>query len=120
MENKAIRGRDLMAPVKKIRYNGTEMLLKFDNNAFCIAEDVYSEYYHRERGIYQIMQECAIPKQRAIIAVMYGAMVSGGAEGVPFDDFFDAFKITDIDSVHEMVYDALMKSMPEPDEQKNA
>lgn len=114
------RGRDLGAPEAKLTVAGREYNLVFNNMAYRIAEDIYEDKYGRDVGIYKIMDELAVPKHRAVMAVMYAAARAGGCT-VSWEDFDRDFKLTDISTVAARLQEGVLASMP-PSEgaEKNA
>ena len=75
-----IMARDVSAPRKTFTVNGQEYVLLFDCNALRICEDVYEDHYHRQKNFAEIAEELSRNRIGAIMAILYGALVSGGAE----------------------------------------
>lgn len=118
-----MRGRDVAAPVQYVAYDGQRYPMKFSNLAARIAEDVYAEKYGRDIGYYAIIGEVAIPKHRAIMAMVYAGIVAAGAE-VEWDDFEDKFRLTDIEGISQAIHKGVVQSLPDedpdtPDDGKN-
>ena len=109
--NEAIRGRDMGAPIESISFRGERVPLKFNNRAARIAEDVYASEYGRDVGYYDIIAEVAVPKHRAIMAVIYGAMVAAGS-AVTWAEFDEHFHLTDVPGVSEAILRGTMASLP--------
>ena len=115
MENVSpIRGRDMAAPEKCVTFNGQIWPLKFNNRAARIAEDVYAEQFGRDVGYYAILAEVAVPKHRAIMALVYAGITAAGAE-VDWEDFDENFRITDIEGVSRAVQMGVIQSLPDED-----
>ena len=112
---KKVRGRDVSAPEQHIELGEHKYTLVYNNRAARIAEDVYEQQYGRDKGYYDIIAEMAGRKHRAIMAVVYGAIIAGGAE-LTWDDFDRDFTISAIDAVRESVQARVLESLPQPDE----
>ena len=112
--SKAIRGRDMSAPIEHIDFHGERVPLKFNNRAARIAEDVYASEYGRDVGYYDIIAEVAVPKHRAIMAVVYGGMVAAGS-AVTWEDFDENFHLTDVPGVSDAILRGTMASLPTDD-----
>lgn len=114
------RGRNLLPPLREIIMGGEKYRLVFDNRALVAAEAVYEDEYGKNFGIYQIMQECAVPKQRAIMAVIYAAMRSGGAN-MTWENFLGEFRLSDLPGIQDAVTSAILETLPDgEDDGKNA
>lgn len=109
-----MRGRDVAAPVRHVVFNGQRFLMKFNNRAARIAEDIYAEVYGRDIGYYAIISEVAIPKHRAIMAMVYAGIVASGAD-IAWEDFEDNFKLTDIEGISQAIHQGVIQSLPDED-----
>ena len=109
-----IRGRDIGAPIEHVEFRGVRVPIKFNNRAARIAEDVYASEYGRDLGYYDIIAEVAVPKHRAIMAVVYGGMVAAGSD-VTWEDFDEHFRLTDVPGVSEAILRGTMASLPTDD-----
>ena len=120
-----MKGRDISAPVQHVVFNGQRYPMIFNNRAARITEDVYSDQYGREVGYYTVLNEVAIPKHRAIMAVVYAGIVAAGAD-ISREEFDENFKLTDIEGVTEAIRKGVLESLPDEDpegedpESKNA
>lgn len=110
------RGRELRAPVQTMEFNGREYKVRFDMNAFRIAEDVFEIYFHQDVNFAEIALRLTKGKLGAIMAVYYAALVSGGAE-VTWDEFAHNFKLTDIPGVRDKLTELLADALPDPEPQ---
>lgn len=112
---KRVAGRDVSAPEQHIELNEHKYTLVYNNRAARVAEDVYEQQYGRDVGYYDILAEMAARKHRAIMAIIYGAMVAGGAE-MTWDEFDALFTLGAIDSVRAAVQQHVLESLPKADE----
>ena len=108
--SKAIRGRDMGAPIEHIDFHGARVPLKFNNRAARIYELLCNGIV----GYYDIIAEVAVPKHRAIMAVIYGAMVAAGS-AVTWAEFDEHFHLTDVPGVSEAILRGTMASLPTDD-----
>lgn len=116
MTKKADKGRDVSAPERYVKFGDTEYRLIFNNRTARIVEDVYDQRYgHPEKGYYDVLNELAVPKHRALMAVCYAAILVGGGQ-VTWEDFEDAFQLTDIQGLQEQLQSAILESLPQEDE----
>ena len=95
MAEETMRGRDISRPMESMTIAGETYKLAFDFNAFRVAEDIYELRYGRPLNFGEIIQQLAAGKIGAIMAVLYGAIVSGGGQ-LSWADFSRDFKLTDI------------------------
>ncbi|MBR4081346.1 MAG: hypothetical protein IKK21_06140 [Clostridia bacterium] len=124
MSETIMKGRDVAAPVKQITFMGQRYAMKFNNRAARIAEDIYADQYGADIGYYAIMAEVAMPKHRALMALIYAGIKAAGAD-VTWEDFDENFRITDVDGVAQAVRHGVIQSLPDEDpdgnpEEKNA
>lgn len=111
-----IKGQDMSAPVRHIRWNGKEYPMVFSNRAVCVAEDIYAEVYdHPEMGWYDIIREVSVPKHRALLAVAYASLRAGGAD-VEWPQFVETFRMADLMAATDKIADGIAQSMPDPEE----
>lgn len=110
----AVRGQDLAAPVKSVTLEGTRYELKFSNRAARIAEDVYAEQYGKDASYLDILKDMTALKHRALLALVYGALIAGGAD-MPYEDFEDKFTYDCIDGLRELIKEGVFEGLPEPD-----
>lgn len=112
----ALHGRDLDAPVQYLTLGDEKYMLRFNNKAARIAEDVYESIYGKpEIGYYAIIDEAAHSKHRAMQAIYYGALLAGGAT-MDWDTFDEKFTLSSIDGVADIIMKALSESLPPADE----
>lgn len=109
------RARDISQPMDRLVFDDKEYILKFDNNAFRLAEDVYELHYGRDCNFAEIISQLAKGKLGAIMAVMYGGMVSGGSE-MAWKEFTEKFTLTALPGVKEMLIRNVSEAMPKADE----
>ncbi len=106
------RGRDISAPVRNITIDGQKFALVFNNRTARLAEDVYEEHFGRDTGYAAILNDLAKGKYRAVLAVFYGAMASGGCD-MPFEEFDEKFKLDSVDGIREIIAAGVSRAMPE-------
>lgn len=104
--------KDISAPLNHLEIDGKEYRLRFDNGAFRVAEDVYELYYGRMLNFAQIAQQLAAGKLGAIMAMMYGAMQSAGAD-MSWAEFNEKFSLSSIPGVREMLVKSVQDALPE-------
>ena len=78
MQKSEIKARDISRPVDSMELDGETYALAFDLNCFRVAEDVDEQQYGRNLHFGDIVQQLAAGKLGAIMAVLYGALLSGG------------------------------------------
>jgi len=108
------RGRDLAAPEMAVTLNGTRYVLKFNNKAARVCEDVYAEQYGRDVGYYAILKEASRFMHRALMALYYGALIGGGAD-VSWEAFDEQFTISEIEGASEALLRIITQALPEHD-----
>lgn len=113
---KTIKGREVAAPVTHVTFNGQRYPMIFNNRAARIVEDIYEEKYGRDIGYYGVLAEMAVPKHRALMAMIYGAITASGAE-ISWEDFDENFKLSDVDGVTEAIRKGVVQSLPDEDEE---
>lgn len=111
---KQVHGRELRAPEQRMELGGKTYTLRFDMNAFRIAEDVFEERYGQDANFAEIAMKLTRGKLGAIMAVYYAAMISGGAD-ISWEDFSQQFKLTDIPGVRDKLTVMLADSLPDPE-----
>ena len=78
IKNETIMGRDISRPIDHIELDGVEYPLAFDNACMRVAEDVYELQYGRGMmNFADIVRQLGAGKLGAIMAVLYGALLSG-------------------------------------------
>lgn len=113
----AVKGRDVSAPQRHITLDGQTYGLVFNNYAARLAEDIYEEQYGRDEGYAVILQELSRLKHRALMAVVYGAMIAGGAE-MTWEEFDEKFKYGALAELTESIRSAVLESLPQGDNEK--
>ena len=97
-----MRGKDVDAPTSEMTLGGEKMPLRFDMETMRIAEDV---------KFADILQYLAMGKIGGIMAILYGALRSAGAE-IAWRDFTAAFRLTDVPGVREQLQQQMLAAMP--------
>lgn len=106
------KGRDVSAPERYVSFDGREYRLLFNNTTARIVEDVYDQRYgHPEKGYYDVLNELAVPKHRALMAVCYAAIKAAGGD-VTWDAFEESFQLSDISGLKEALQAAVIDSLP--------
>lgn len=108
------KARDISHPIDSLEFDGKTYKAVFDLNCFRVAEDVYELYYRRDLNFGEIAKQLASGKIGAVMAVMYGALTSGGQD-IPWEEFSSKFRLTDIPGVKEKIIDNVVKALPEVD-----
>ena len=107
------KGRDVAAPERFVKFGDKEYKFVFSNATARMVEDIYDERYgHPEKGYYDVLNELAVPKHRALMAVAYAAIVAGGGE-VTWEEFEERFQLTDIVGLREALQAGVLESLPE-------
>ena len=116
MNDNEIRGVDISRPLDHLEIDGVDYPLAFDMAAMRVAEDVYELQYNRILGFADIVRHLAAGRIGAIMAVLYGALVSGAAaantEPMTWGEFYDKFKLTSIPSVRELLMKNVQSALP--------
>ena len=117
MQKSEIKARDISRPVDSMELDGQTYALAFDLNCFRVAEDVYELQYGRNLNFGDIVQHLAAGKLGAIMAVLYGALLSGGLS-ITWADYYAKFKIINIPGVNDKLLENVRKALPETDGKK--
>ena len=118
MQNESeIRGVDISRPLDHLEMDGENYPLAFDMNSMRVAEDVYELQYNRIAGFAEIVRHLAAGRIGAIMAILYGALLSGakaeGSEPMTWGEFTEKFKLTSIPSVKDMLMRNLKNALPQ-------
>ena len=118
MQNESeIRGVDISKPLDHLEMDGITYPLAFDMNAMRVAEDVYELQYNRILGSADITRHLGAGRIGAIMAILYGALLSGaqakGSEPMTWGEFTEKFKLTSIPSVKDMLMRNLKNALPQ-------
>lgn len=112
-----IRGVDISRPLDSLEMDGTTYPLAFDMNAMRVAEDVYELQYNRILGFADIIRHLTAGRIGAIMAVLYGALLSGAkasnATPMTWGEFAEKFKLTSIPSIKEMLLRNVKNALPQ-------
>ena len=117
IQKSEINARDIFKPVDSMELGGETYALAFDLNCFRVAEDVYELQYGRSVNFGNIVRHLATGRIGAIMAVLYGALVSGGNQ-ITWADFAAKFKLIDIPGVKDKLLSNISKALPETDGSK--
>ena len=136
IKNETIMGRDISRPIDHIELDGVEYPLAFDNACMRVAEDVYELQYGRGMmNFADIVRQLGAGKLGAIMAVLYGALLSGATtpsgaarhlpqegrqgEGVmTWGEFADKFRLTSIPGVQALLMKNLQQALPKTEGQE--
>ena len=118
MQNESeIRGVDISRPLDHLEMDGENYPLAFDMNSMRVAEDVYELQYNRIAGFAEIVRHLAAGRIGAIMAVLYGALLSGAAhsnaEPMTWEQFTGKFTLTSIPGVRDLLMRNVKKALPE-------
>lgn len=121
MQNESeIRGVDISRPIDHLEMDGVIYPLAFDMNSMRVAEDVYELQYGRNLGFADIVRHLAAGRIGAIMAVLYGALLSGAAtsnaEPMTWQEFTDKFKLTSIPSIKDLLMRNVQKALPKAED----
>ena len=116
-ENKSILARDISRPIDHLELDGVMYPLAFDNGAMRVAEDVYEIQYRRSLNFAEIVKQLAAGKLGAVMAVLYGALLSGmkdsnTGEPMTWDEFSEKFRLTSVPGVKELLLKNLQRALP--------
>lgn len=117
MQESSIKGRDISRPIDSMELDGQTYPLAFDMAAFRVAEDVYELQYGRNLNFADIVAQLAAGKIGAIMAVLYGALLSGGHK-ITWAEFYNMFRIINIPGVKDKLMENIKKALPETDSEK--
>lgn len=85
--------------------------MEFDMQALSIAERVYMDHYHVRSNVGHVLAELSQGSLAALMALSYGALVSGG-EKMAWETFAkDVFTWEYFDSLYEQVEKAVCEMM---------
>lgn len=119
MSDNDIRGRDLSRPIDHIELGGENYPVAFDMAAMRVAEDVYELQYGRNLNFADIIRHLAAGKIGAVMAVLYGALLSGakanGGKPLTWAEFSEKFRLTSIPGISELLMERVKESLPEAD-----
>lgn len=124
MQKSEVRGADISRPIDRIELGGKEYPLAFDHACMRVAEDVYELQYGRNVNFADILRYLAAGKLGAIMAILYGALLSGAAahgeeaEPMTWREYADQFKLTSIQAVRELLMRRVKESLPEAEEEE--
>lgn len=110
-----IMARDMSAPKKTIAVNGREYTLVFDCNTLRICEDVYEDHYKRQKNFAAIADELSRNRIGAIMAILYAALISGGAE-LSWQQYTEWFRLENLSSISEALVAGISEALPEAKE----
>ena len=113
-QNREVLGRDISRPMDTMELDGQVYPLAHDLNSFRIAEDVYELQYGRNVNFGEIATHLAAGKIGAIMAVLYGALVSGGLS-ISWQEFSSKFRLTDIPGFRDQLLKNVKDALPEVD-----
>ncbi|MBQ8954217.1 MAG: hypothetical protein IJ048_08880 [Clostridia bacterium] len=114
MQETPITGRDISRPTDSMELDGQTYPLAFDMAAFRVAEDVYELQYGRNLNFADIVTHLATGKIGAIMAVLYGALLSGGLK-ITWAEYYDKFRLINIPGVKDKLIENVKKALPETD-----
>lgn len=115
MQNE-IRGADISQPTDHLELDGKTYPLAFDLNSMRVAEDVYELQYGRNLNFATIVLHLAAGKIGAVMAVLYGALLSGAKannmEPMTWAEFADKFRLTSIPAVKALLMEKVKAALP--------
>lgn len=115
MQNE-IRGADISQPTDHLELDGKSYPLAFDLASMRVAEDVYELQYGRNLNFATITLHLAAGKLGAVMAVLYGALLSGAKanNGKPMTwaEFAENFRLTSIPAVKELLLKKVKEALP--------
>ena len=111
------KGRDISAPIDHLELGDEAFPLVFDNEAVRVAEDVYELQYGRNLNFADIVRHLGAGKLGAIMAILYGALLSGAkasdTKKLTWKEFAEKFRLTSIPGIRELLMDNIQKALPE-------
>lgn len=117
LQKENLRGVDISRPMDHIELAGESYPLAFDLASMRVAEDVYELQYGRNLNFADIVRHLAAGKLGAVMAVLYGALLSGSRdnaekEPMTWAEFSDKFKLTSIPGVRELLMKNVQAALP--------
>jgi len=117
LQKENLRGVDISRPMDHIELAGERYPLAFDLASMRVAEDVYELQYGRNLNFADIVRHLAAGKLGAVMAVLYGALLSGSRdnaekEPMTWAEFSDKFKLTSIPGVRELLMKNVQAALP--------
>lgn len=121
MQNE-VMGRDISRPIDHLELGGESFPLAFDMNAMRVAEDVYELQYGRNLNFADIVRHLAAGKIGAVMAVLFGALLSGakahGGEPMTWAVFAEKFRLTSIPGIQELLMRNIREALPKVEEKE--
>lgn len=117
LQKENLRGADISRPMDHIELAGESYPLAFDLASMRVAEDVYELQYGRNLNFADIVRHLAAGKLGAVMAVLYGALLSGSRdnaekEPMTWAEFSEKFKLTSIPGVRELLMKNVQAALP--------
>lgn len=117
LQKENLRGVDISRPMDHIELAGESYPLAFDLASMRVAEDVYELQYGRNLNFADIVRHLAAGKLGAVMAVLYGALLSGSRdnaekEPMTWAEFSEKFKLTSIPGVRELLMKNVQAALP--------
>lgn len=117
LQKENLRGVDISRPMDHIELAGESYPLAFDLASMRVAEDVYELQYGRNLNFADIVRYLAAGKLGAVMAVLYGALLSGSRdnaekEPMTWAEFSEKFKLTSIPGVRELLMKNVQAALP--------
>ena len=115
MQNE-VRAVDISRPTDHLELDGVDYPLGFDLACMRVAEDVYELQYGRNVNFAAIVMHLAAGKLGAIMAILYGALLSGAkahkVEPLTWEEFTEKFRLTSIPAVKELLMEKVKEALP--------
>lgn len=115
MSEKNITAQDIRAPEITLTIGGKDYKARFDMTAYAHAEVVYHREFKEKVNIAVLISELADGMTPAIMAVCYGAIVSGGSD-LTWSEFKKTFTFASIPAIRDALTQAVTDSLPDSDE----
>lgn len=115
MQNE-IRAADITRPTDHLEMDGKTYPLTFDLECMRVAEEVYELQYGRNLNFAIIVLHLAAGKLGAVMAVLYGALLSGAranhTEPMTWAEFAEKFRLTSIPAVKDLLLAKVKEALP--------
>ena len=112
MSEKNITAQDIRAPEITLTIGGKEYKGRFDMTAYAHAEVAYHKEFKEKVNIAVLISELADGMTPAIMAVCYGAIVSGGSD-LTWNEFKNKFTFASIPAIRDALTQAVTDSLPD-------
>lgn len=106
--------KDVSAPIRRMKIDGVQYELVFNNRFIREVETIYDAEYHCPKPAPMIFAEGQAGMMRALYALFYAAARSGGLK-MTYQEFENQFSLLDVEGVQEMLNQGISDALPDPE-----